>query len=134
MGSLWDGKLVDGMYATLSKDYNEKINTIDKSNKNNNIIIKKFNNKPINKIIMNDNQNELLKFLKTIKDESKINSIGFYDLHYIAEKKKLRTMGTKTNIIKKIRNNDFKAAQTHFSGTGVRSNIPYRKLLPLLKE
>ena len=133
-GSLWDGKLVDGMYATLSKDYNEKINTIDKSNKNNNIIIKKFNNKPINKIIMNDNQNELLKFLKTIKDESKINSIGFYDLHYIAEKKKLRTMGTKTNIIKKIRNNDFKAAQTHFSGTGVRSNIPYRKLLPLLKE
>ena len=134
LGSLWDGKLVDGMYATLSKDYNEKINTIDKSNKNNNIIIKKFNNKPINKIIMNDNQNELLKFLKTIKDESKINSIGFYDLHYIAEKKKLRTMGTKTNIIKKIRNNDFKAAQTHFSGTGVRSNIPYRKLLPLLKE
>src|SRR3989338_2451527 len=65
LGSLWDNKLVNGMYIALLNNNNEKIDTI------------------------NNNQNELLKFLKMIKDESKINSIGFYDLHYIAERKKL---------------------------------------------
>lgn len=125
LGSLWDNELVNRMYATLLKNYNEKINTMNKSNKN---------NKSIKDIIMNNNRNELLKFLKIVKDESKINSIGFYDLHDIAEKKKLRTMGTKINIIKKIKNNGFKAAQTHFSGTGIRTNIPYNKLLTLFKE
>ena len=109
LGSLWDSKLVNGMYTTLLKNNNEKI-------------------------IINNNQNELLKFLKTIKDESKIDSIGFYDLHYIAEKKRLRTMGKKEDIIKKIKKNGYMASGTHFSGTGVRSNIPYAKLLPLLKR
>ena len=85
-------------------------------------------------IIINENKNELLKFLKVIKDESKINSIGFYDLHDIAKKKRLRTMGKKEDIIKKIKKKGYMASGTHFSGTGIRSDISYRKLLPLLKE
>ena len=125
LGSLWDNKLANRMYAALLKNNNEKINTINKSIKN---------NKSIKDIIMNNNQNELLKFLKTIKDESKINSIGFYDLHDIAEKKRLRTMKKKGDIIKKIKKRGYRASGTHFSGTGIRSNIPYSKLLPLLKE
>ena len=93
------------------------------------------NNKITNeKIIINENKKELLKFLKVIKDESKINSIGFYDLHDIAEKKRLRTMGKKEDIIKKIKKKGYMASGTHFSGTGIRSDISYRKLLPLLKE
>ena len=85
-------------------------------------------------IIINENKNELLKFLKVIKDESKINSIGFYDLHDIAKKKRLRTMGKKEDIIKKIKREGYKASGTHFSGTGIRSDIPYANLFPLLKE
>ncbi len=155
LGRLWDNKLVSSMYDTLLKNNNKKINTLNKSNKNYNTMIKKSmkinkksmilnngnpiknlnkNGKSTNEIIMNNNQNELLKFLKTIKDESKINSIGFYDLHYIAEKKKLGAMDTKINIIKKIKRKGCRASGTHFSGTGIRSNIPYRRLLPLLKE
>jgi len=167
LGSLWDKKLVNRMYAALLKSYNKKnsinnyaINRLNNNkdsmnklniNKNNNTIIrntmnksnnaiiknsKKINDKSIKnneKIIINDNKNELLKFLKTIKYECRINSIGFYDLHDIAEKRKLRSMSTKANIIRKIKNKGFAASETHFSGTGIRSNIPYAKLLPLLK-
>ncbi len=167
LGSLWDGELVDGMHATLLKNYNDKIknnstiirNTMNKSN-NTSTIIKNFkknndesiknnektlknskgifgvpkNSKNFSSIIINDNKNELLRFIKTIKDESKINSIGFYDLHNIAEKKRLRTMEKKEAIIKKIKKKGYRASGTHFSGTGIRSDISYSKLLPLLKE
>ena len=75
---------------------------------------------------------ELIKFLKIIKDESKIDVVGFYDLHDIAEKKKVRTMDTKINIIKKIKEMGFKASGTHFSGTGIRSNIGNGKLVRLI--
>ena len=134
LGNLWDSKLVNRMYVALLKNTMNNLN----NNKNGNTMIKNsiknmiINNKK-NKVIINDNKNELLRFLKTIKDESKIDSIGFYDLHYIAEKKKLRTMDTKINIIKKIKKKGYTASGTHFSGTGIRSDIPYTKLLPLLK-
>ena len=82
----------------------------------------------------NNQNNELLKFLKIIKDESKINAVGFYDTHNIAKKRKLRTMTRKDDIIKKIKKKGFKSSNTHFCGTGIRSNIPYNGLLRLLKE
>jgi tRNA (guanine26-N2/guanine27-N2)-dimethyltransferase len=135
-GSLWDGKLVNKMYSTL-KNYNGEINNTKDS-----ILIK--NEKTINNTITNDNKsinknneinnNELLKFLKIIKDESKINSVGFYDIHQIAKKKKLKIIMKKNEIIKKIKKKGFKAADTHFSGIGIRSDIDYDKLLTLLKE
>ena len=86
-------------------------------------------------MIKNNNQNnELLKFLKTIKEESKINAAGFYDLHNIAKKRKLKSVMRKEEVIKKIRKIGFDAANTHFSGTGIRTDIPYNRLLKLLKE
>ena len=84
--------------------------------------------------MIKNNNNELMKFLKIIKEESKINTVGFYDMHIISKKRKLKTMMRKEDIIKKIGNKGFKAASTHFSGIGIRSNIPYDKLLRLLKE
>jgi len=104
MGNLGDSKLVDRMYSSILKNYNNK------------------------------NNNELIKFLKIIKDESKINVVGFYDVHDIAKKEKLRTITKKEDLIKRIKKKGFKAASTHFSGTGLRSNIPYNRLLALLKE
>jgi len=118
-GSLWDNKLVSKMYKTLLKNYNKKtINNNENSIKNRIII----------------NNNELVKFLKIIKDESKIESIGFYDIHNIVKKRKLKTMKKKEDIIKKISKKGYKAANTHFSGTCVRSDISYDKFLGLLKE
>jgi len=140
VGNLWDSKLVNKMFSTLIKNNNKKISTINKLNNNkimdnykNEKMMKKLNNdKNTNKII--ENNNELIKFLKIIKDESKINSIGFYDIHEIVEKEKLKTIKKKEIIIKKIRKKGFKAANTHFSGTGIRSDASYNTLLALLKE
>ena len=116
LGNLFDSKLVNRMYSTLKN--NNKKNSMNNS-KNNEI---------------NNNYNELLKFLKIINGESKMNAVGFYDIHQIAKKRKLKTITKKENLIKKIRKKGFKADSTHFSGTGIRSDIPYNKLLPLLKE
>ena len=129
IGQLWDDKLANKMYSTLLKNSSKEIPISKKTNR------EYYNNKnPI--IIKNDilNNNELLKFLKIIKEESKINAVGFYDLHDIAGKNKLKTMMRKDDIIKKIKEKGLKAAETHFSGTGIRSNISYDKLLRLLKE
>lgn len=120
LGDLWDGKLANRMYSTLLKSYNGKKDTLNKTNNDKNIIMR--------------NNNELLKFLKIIKDESKINAVGFYDLHNIAKKRKLKTMTRKDDIIKKIKKKSFRASNTHFCGTGIRSNIPYTRLSRLLKE
>ena len=116
IGNLWDSKLINEMYSSLLKNYNKKIKTMKELN--NNIT----------------NNKELLKFLKIIKEESKINCIGFYDIHNIAKKRKLKRMMKKEDIVKKIKKKGFNASNTHFSGTGIRSNISYDKLISLLKE
>ena len=135
MGKLWDSRLVSKMHSTLLKTPidNDLLIINFQKNKKNSI---KDNNKNIfkNKKIINNNQNnnELLKFLKIIKEESKIDIVGFYDMHNIARKLKLKTMMKKEDIIKKIRKKGFKASNTHFSGTGIRANIDYKKFLKLI--
>jgi len=77
---------------------------------------------------------ELLKFLKLIKDESKINAIGFYDLNGICEKNNIKDLQKKAAIIGKIRKSGYKASETHFKGEGIRSDMPMAKLVKLLKN
>ena len=135
VGNLWDSKLVSKMYSTMLKDYNKKVNTTYKLN--NNKTMDNYENKKIikNNIINNAQNNKgLLRFLKIIKEESKINVVGFFDIHDIVEKEKLKTIKKKEKIIKKIKKRGFKATNTHFSGTGIRSNISYDRLISLLKE
>ena len=117
IGQLWDDKLANKMYSTLLKNSNRKY-----YNNDNPIIIE-------NDII---NNSELLKFLEIIKEESKINAVGFYDLHDIAGKNKLKTMMRKEDIIKKIKKKGLKAANTHFSGTGIRSDIKLEELIKII--
>jgi len=108
IGNLWDNKLVNGMYNTILKKHNKKNNNLEYL--------------------------ELIKFLKIIKGESKINSLGFYDVHNIAKKYKLKIIMKKDDVIKKIKNKGFKASNTHFSGTGIRSNVSYDIFISILKE
>ena len=108
-GPLWAGKLYDE-----------------------NLCNKMYNNS-LTKKIFNKNK-ELTKFLKTIKEESKINALGFYDLNDICEKNKIKNLQKKEAIIKKIIKLGYNASGTHFAGYGVRSGIPYQKLVSLLKN
>lgn len=104
LGNLWDKKLVDKIYNSILK----------------------INNKEENK--------ELIKFLKIINDEAKISSVGFFDINEITERKKIKRMIKKGELIKKIKEKGFRASETHFSGTGIRSDIPYKRVIAILKK
>ena len=104
LGSLYDEKLCNSIYRNSLKN-----NTTNKSK-------------------------ELIKFLKTIKEESKINSVGFYDLHDISKKHSVKNPHKKNDLITKIKKISYDASETHFKGEGIRSNIPYPKLVDLIKN
>ncbi|MDP3765468.1 MAG: tRNA (guanine(26)-N(2))-dimethyltransferase [Nanoarchaeota archaeon] len=103
MGRLWDNKLLSMMYKNVLK------------------------NKILNKNM------ELIKFLKAIKEESEIDAVGFYDLHDICEKNKIKMMQKKEIIKNKIKKLGYKVSDTHFKGVAIRSNIPIDKLVRILK-
>mgnify|MGYP001602501355 CR=1 FL=1 len=74
----------------------------------------------------------LVDFLSVIKTESGINAVGFYDLHDICKKNKIKTMQKKDAILDKIKKLGCRASETHFKGAGLRSDISYSKLASLL--
>jgi len=76
---------------------------------------------------------DLIYFLKTIKDESKINSVGFYDLHQIVKKNKRKSIPKKELIINKIKKAKHKVSETHFSRLAIRSDIELREFLKILR-
>ena len=104
LGNLWDKKLCNIMY---------------KNALNNSLFYK---------------NKEIIKFLRTLKEESKINTIGFYDLHDICEKNKIRHLQKKEIIIDKIKRLGYKASKTHFKGEGIRSYMPHSEIIKLLKN
>ena len=104
-GNLWDKNLANKIYSTIIKK--------SKGNRTN-----------INKDYYD---NELLKFLKIIKDESRINAAGFHDIHVAAKERKLKVLVKKEDLIMKIREKGNKAASTHFLGTGIRTDMDYKK-------
>ena len=104
LGNIWDKKLAGKMYQNAIK------------------------NKIFNKNI------ELIKFLQTIKEESRIHAIGFYDLHDICEINKLKNMQKKEKIMEKVKKSGYRVSNTHFKGEGIRSNIPINKLIKILRH
>ena len=77
---------------------------------------------------------ELGRFLKIINSESKINSVGFHDIHELCKKVKMGFPPKKEILISKIREKGFKASETHFKGEGIRSDIDEEKLILLIKS
>ena len=81
-----------------------------------------WDKKIIDKMLKHSISYEARKMLKTIKDEAKINAVGFYDLHAIAKKYKKETVPKIENVIESIKKKGFKASRTHFSPNGIRTN------------
>lgn len=104
LGKLWDKKLTNSIYKNASK------NKLFKNNK------------------------ELVNFLYVIKEEAKINAVGFYDLSEIAGKNKIGNLPKKETVKEKIKKSGYKASDTHFAGNGIRSNITLEKLVRILKK
>ncbi|MBS3132607.1 tRNA (guanine(10)-N(2))-dimethyltransferase [Candidatus Woesearchaeota archaeon] len=72
-------------------------------------------------------------FLKTISEESKIKTLGFYDTHIFSKRFKIRVPKLEA-VITVLRENGFMAARTHFSGNGIRSGIGNKEFVRLLRR
>ncbi len=99
----------------------------------NNILTSKIYNNAVQNVIINKNV-ELIKFLKIIKDESKINTVGFYDMHDICSRHKIKNLPQKETIKNKIKKLGYQVSGTHFKGEGIRSDIPENMLLKILRS
>lgn len=87
----------------------------------------------MNNPLLNKN-NELIKLLKTIGEESKISAVGFYDLNNICEKNNIKKLQKKEIIKNRIKKIGYNSSDTHFKSEGIRSDIPLDKLIKLLKN
>ncbi len=86
------------------------------------------------KNIKNLEDKELVKLLEIIKKESKISSVGFYDLTKVVKHNKLRNVPKKDLLINEIKKAGFKAAETHIRPNSIRSNIELKELIKLIKK
>lgn len=83
-------------------------------------------------MIKDTKDKEGLKFLQLLKEEE-IGLAGFYDIHWLAKKYKLRELPKKRDILFLLKKSGFKAVETHFSGSGIRSDISLSRLIKILK-
>ena len=68
------------------------------------------------------------KFLELLKEESKLDTAGFYDLHVIAKKYGLETTKLEP-VLKKV-----KGARTHFSPTGIKTQAGIKDVVKAMKK
>ena len=71
--------------------------------------------------------------LKTLRLDDELDILGFYDIHYICKKNKLK-IPKKEELIKTLNKKGFKATGTHFSGTGIKSNVKEKELIKIIRQ
>jgi len=71
------------------------------------------------------------EFIRIILEESKINNVGFYDLHKLSQKYKFQVPNFEL-VMQKIISKGYKASRTHFSGYGIKTDMKIRELLDIL--
>ncbi len=87
----------------------------------------------VSKMIKNLNGGlEALRLLDIIKKEANITSVGFYDPAKICSKLK-RNTPKKEVLINEIKKK-FSASETHFSRSGIRSDIGIEELVKIIKK
>ncbi|MFH1316613.1 MAG: tRNA (guanine(10)-N(2))-dimethyltransferase, partial [Candidatus Woesearchaeota archaeon] len=77
---------------------------------------------------------ELSAFLRTIADESKIETPGFFDIHQVCKRNRIKKIPKTAELIEKIKTKGFKTAKTHFRINSIRSGIPEKELIDLMKK
>lgn len=76
------------------------------------------------------NNPELFGLISAINNEARINQVGFFDIHALARRYKF-DIPKHDILMDKIRSKGFKAAQTHFRLTGIRTDMPFRKFVSI---
>lgn len=73
------------------------------------------------------------KLIRTIKEESKIDALWFYDIHEICSITKF-TPPKKDELIKEIKKRKYAVAETHFTPTGLRSTIGLEEMKEIISN
>jgi tRNA (guanine26-N2/guanine27-N2)-dimethyltransferase len=81
--------------------------------------------KVADKIKMND------KFTELLKEE--LDILGFYEMDYISSKEKIQVPKI-SYVIDQIKLQGYKATRTTFCETGIKTDMPYDKLLNIIKK
>ena len=89
--------------------------------------------KTMKKIAEKNSYEDAAKLLDTIGREAVIPAAGFYDIHELCGKNKLG-IPKKDALIAAIRKAGYPASQTHFKGEGIRSTIPEKELVKVIKK
>ena len=69
------------------------------------------------------------KLLKVIKQESQLQTVGFYTISSLGKAFKLPTLPKKKELLKAL-----KGVPTHFSGEGFRTSLPHEEVLNIVKK
>jgi tRNA (guanine26-N2/guanine27-N2)-dimethyltransferase len=93
-----------------------------------------WDTKLISVIEKNNPIEENKKILKIMKDESKIDIIGFYDLNCLGKKYKLKKIPKLDYIIKVIKKKGFSVSLTHFRENSIRTDISEKELIKILRN
>lgn len=80
-----------------------------------------------------EDDSEEKKFLEKIFEESKLNLVGYYDVHDICEKNKFKPKKTK-DIIDELISKKFLAVKVHTNLYGIRTNADIKEFTKILKE
>jgi tRNA (guanine26-N2/guanine27-N2)-dimethyltransferase len=74
------------------------------------------------------------RVLRIIKEESKIQTVGFYDVTELASKYKLKVLPKLKDLVENIRKKGYLASETHFRENSIRSNISEKELVKMLNR
>ncbi len=87
--------------------------------------------KILREMIKNPNENK--PFLNLLLEEEKVNTVGFIDLHEYMKKKKKQGL-SHNKVIEKLKEKGYKAARTHFSYKGVKTNCDVENIKNIIKN
>ncbi len=84
---------------------------------------------------MKDNcDGDALKLVNIIEKEAGVEKAGFFDVHEICENHKFKVIPKMADIIGRIEAKGYKAVRTHFSPTGIRSDIDLKGFVEVVKK
>lgn len=91
-----------------------------------------YDKKLARKICMQNKSGDMFTFLNIIADEAQIGTVGFYDIHMLCKRHKIKDLPKIDPLISEIKKKGFLASRTHFRPNSIRSDIPEKELLVLL--
>ena len=72
--------------------------------------------------------------VNVIAEESQVDALGFVDVHEVGKALHLPVLPRSVDVIKVVKEAGFKAERTHFSGSGIRTTMPFDDVNGIIKR